>query len=203
MPVWRGQKDECVGCCCLFLHHTLNGIWGRKMRFATLNVECVSCIQSPRRSGATVICLCSMLMSCYISEQRWKRLIDCDAAINYSCNRSVLDSNPSADRRRWVFKGCRCPCVFFPHCGNAFIPTLAFPFVFCTCAISPHHPTPWCPTYPTPPCFILSSCPWTDAFVLLWHQSERIKAPVVHFSCGRPLPPNRLDDVCFCPVSWE
>lgn len=63
------------------------------------------------------------------------QLIDCDAAINFSCNRSVLDSNPSTDRRRWVFKGCRWPCVFFPRCGNALIPILAFP-----CARSPHLP---------------------------------------------------------------
>lgn len=125
---WRGQKDECVRCCCLFLHHTLCGISGRKPHFTALNVECVYCMQSPRRSGATVICLCSMLMSRYISEQRWMQLIDCDAAINYSCNRSVMESNPSTDRHRLMFKGCRHSCLFFSHSGNAFISTITFTF---------------------------------------------------------------------------
>lgn len=70
-------------------------------------------MQSPRRRGATFICLCSMLMSCYISEQRWMQLIDCDAAINCSWNRTVPESNLSTDRRRWLFQGCRHPnCSF-------------------------------------------------------------------------------------------
>lgn len=133
------------------------GISGRKLQFTALNAECVSCTQSPRRSGATVICLCLMLMSCYISEQRWMQLIDCDAAINYSCNRRVLESNLSTGRRRWMFKGCRRPRVVFPHSGNAFIPTVAFPFVSCARARSPHHSRPCAP--PTS-CLLAPSSPF-------------------------------------------
>lgn len=115
----------------------MSAISGRKLQFTAVNVRCASCVPSPRPSGATVICLCSVLMCCYISEQRWMQLIECDAAINCSCNRSVLESKRGTDRRRWTGKGCRRPHVFCPHSGNASIPTGAFPFVSCTCA----HPT--------------------------------------------------------------
>lgn len=179
------------------------GISGRKLQFAALNVECVSCMQSPRRSGATVICLCSMLMSCYISEQRWMQLIDCDAAINSSCNGSVLESNCSTDRRRWMFKGCRrSPCLlssqwecFHPNCSISFR-------LLHVCTLTPP-PPPSCPTYLMPSRSILSFCPWTDAFVLLRHQKEQIKAPADHSSWGRPLPPNRLDDVCVMGIKCD
>lgn len=50
------------------------------------------------------------------------QLIECDAAINYSCNRSVLELNLSTDRG---VQSCRHPCVFCPHSGNVFIPTVA------------------------------------------------------------------------------
>lgn len=174
MLLWRGHRDECVRCYCLFLHHTLDGISGCKPQFTALNVECVYCRQSPRRSGPTVICLCSTLMSCYISEQKWMQLIDCDAAINYSCNRSVMESSLRTDRHRWMFKGCQHSCVFFFHSGNAFIPTITFPF-----RLLHVHTLP--PTYLMSPHSLLSFCPWTDAFILLRHQSEQIKAPSCPF----------------------
>lgn len=139
-----------------FIIHT-SGISGRKLQFTAVNVHCASCVQSPRRSRATVICLCSMLMCCYISEQRWMQLIDCDTAINSSCNRSVLESKLGTDRRRWMCKGCRRPRVFCPHSGNAFIPTVAFPFVSYTCARSPHHSRPRAP--PTS-CLLAPSSPF-------------------------------------------
>lgn len=198
MLLWRGHRDECACCYCLFLHHTLDGISGCKPQFTALNVECVYCRQSPRRSGATVICLCSTLMSCYISEQKWMQLIDCDAAINYSCNRSVMESSLSTDRHRWMFKGCRHSCVFFFHSRNAFIPTIAFPFRLLHVHTPPSPPTTSCLPAPYSP-FVLEQTPSSSSDIKV----SRSKRQVVHFSCGWLLQPNRLDDVCFPPVSWE
>lgn len=195
VPVWRGQKDECVECCCLFLHHTGRGVSGRKLQLAALNVECVSCVQSPRRSRATVICLCSVLMSCYISEQRWMQLIDCDAAINYSCNRSVLESDLGTDRRRWMFKGCRRPRVFFPR----FHPNGSISFCLLHVHTLTPPPRPLCPSYLKPPRSILSFCPWTERLC----PPPTSKGADQSAGCPFLLPPNRLDDVCFCPASWE
>lgn len=79
------------------------------------------------------------------------QLIDCDAAINYSCNRSVMESNPSTDRHRWTFKGCRHSCVFFSHSGNAFIPTITFPFRLLHVRTPPPFPLP------IPPHLLLAS----------------------------------------------
>lgn len=136
----------------------------------------------------------------YISEQRWMQLIDCDAAINYSCNRSVMESNPSTDRHRWMFKGCRHSCIFFSHSGNAFIPTITFSFrlLHVRTLFPPHAPPALCLPAPYSP-FVLERTTLSSSDI----KGSRSKCQVACFSCERLLQPNRLDDVCFCPASWE
>lgn len=137
------------------------------------------------------------------------QLIDCDAAINYSCNRSVMESNshcsPSAQAGTGkCLKTSRCwgSHVFLSHvlCNVSLLshPPLA---IF---LLTHHHILTSPPPNAVPP-LLSPSHPSVQQLSLNvhqplhQHQSQEIKMSNCPFSCWYSLP-DRCTDVCFYPM---